>query len=332
MPAEDVPATTGEPQLEPTLDQLTPAEPALDEAELRDLELLAREVAIAAGALIRDERPERLTIDTKSSSSDVVTQMDGRAEAFIRERLAQARPHDAVFGEEAGRGAAPEDAAAQRTGITWVVDPIDGTVNYLYGIGEYAVSVAAVVGDPTRTGQWRPVAGAVAHPTAGLVYSAARGQGARVHCVDPSVAPSVAPTGQPTEGTPLAPSGAEGLELALVGTGFAYVAQERARQARELVEILSTVRDIRRGGSAALDLCAVAAGRLDGYYERGINAWDYAAGWLVVTEAGGIVSGVGGEAPTPAGVVAATPGVQPALRALVERVTLGGTEAGELRR
>ncbi len=139
-----------------------------------------------------------------------------------------------------------------------------------------------------------------------------------MHCVDPSVAP----TGQPTEGTPLAPSGAEGLELALVGTGFAYVAQERARQARELVEILSTVRDIRRGGSAALD----AAGRLDGYYERGINAWDYAAGWLVVTEAGGIVSGVGGEAPTPAGVVAATPGVQPALRELVERVTLGDTE------
>ena len=324
MPAEDVPATTGEPQLEPTLDQLTPAEPALDEAELRDLELLAREVAIAAGALIRDERPERLTIDTKSSSSDVVTQMDGRAEAFIRERLAQARPHDAVFGEEAGRGAAPEDAAAQRTGITWVVDPIDGTVNYLYGIGEYAVSVAAVVGDPTRTGQWRPVAGAVAHPTAGLVYSAARGQGARVHRVDP--------TAGATDATPLIPSGAEGLELALVGTGFAYVAQERARQARELVEILSTVRDIRRGGSAALDLCAVAAGRLDGYYERGINAWDYAAGWLVVTEAGGIVSGVGGEAPTPAGVVAATPGVQPALRALVERVTLGGTEAGELRR
>ena len=312
MPAEDRPATTGAPQLEPTL----------DESELRDLELLAREVAIAAGALIRDERPERLTIDTKSSSSDVVTQMDGRAEAFIRERLAQARPHDAVFGEEAGRGAAPEGAAAQRTGITWVVDPIDGTVNYLYGIGEYAVSVAAVVGDPTRTGQWRPVAGAVAHPAAGLVYSAARGQGARVHCVDPSVAP----TGQPTEGTPLAPSGAEGLELALVGTGFAYVAQERARQARELVEILSTVRDIRRGGSAALDLCAVAAGRLDGYYERGINAWDYAAGWLVVTEAGGIVSGVGGEAPTPAGVVAATPGVQPALRELVERVTLGDTE------
>lgn len=292
----------------------------LDESELRDLELLAREVAIAAGALIRDERPERLTIDTKSSSSDVVTQMDGRAEAFIRERLAQARPHDAVFGGGLC-GAAPEGAAAQRTWITWVVDPIDGTVNYLYGIGEYAVSVAAVVGDPTRTGQWRPVAGAVAHPAAGLVYSAARGQGARVHRVDP--------TAGATDATPLIPSGAEGLELALVGTGFAYVAQA-TRQARELVEILSTVRDIRRGGSAALDLCAVAAGRLDGDHERGINAWDC---WVARRHRGrGIVSGVGGEAPTPAGVVAATPGVQPALRALVERVTLGGTEAGELRR
>ncbi|MDO5710379.1 MAG: inositol monophosphatase family protein [Micrococcales bacterium] len=285
------------------------------------LELLARELAVGAGAIVRGERPERLTIDTKSSRSDVVTQMDGRAEAYVRDRLARLRPGDAVLGEETGRGAGTNE-------ITWVVDPIDGTVNYLYGNPEYAVSLAAVVGDPTIVGQWLPIAGAVAHPEARLVYSAARGHGAWVRRIEPSDVEltdrgDYPGQGHPRDGDRLAPSGGDSLELTLLGTGFAYVAQERRRQARELLEILPQVRDIRRGGSAALDLCAVAAGRLDAYYERGINAWDIAAGWLIVTEAGGLVSGVGGDEPTNAGIVAATPGVHAALRDLIERVTLG---------
>lgn len=317
----------------------SPAEP-YPAQELRELERLAIDLAVGAGAIVREQRPERLTIDTKSSSSDVVTEMDGRAEAHVREHLAHARPRDAVFGEETGRGPDPDpglgtDGGAGGMGrsqgsegaeppqVTWVVDPIDGTVNYLYGIGEYAVSVAAVLGDPTQTGRWRPLAGAVAHPEAGLVYSAARGQGSSVR--------RIGAVGQTAEPAPLTPSTADSLELTLLGTGFAYVAHERERQARELVEILPRVRDIRRGGSAALDLCAVAAGRLDAYYERGINAWDIAAGWLIVTEAGGIVSGVGGDAPTEAGLVAAAPGVQPALRELVERVTLTDRGTGSTR-
>lgn len=308
-----------------------------DEPDVAELERIARAFALGAADIVRGQRPERLTIDTKSSSSDVVTQMDRRAEVYVRDELARVRPHDAVFGEETGEGTSGDlstpggSAGDVAERITWVVDPIDGTVNYLYGIGAYAVSVAAVVGDPTRTGAWQPLAGAVAHPDAGLVYSAARGQGARVRRV--AAGPSndlagegAAPQGVSDDGQVLAPSGADSLELTLLGTGFAYVAQERERQARELVEILPRVRDIRRVGSAALDLCAVAAGTLDAYYERGINAWDIAAGWLIVTEAGGLVSGVGGDAPTEAGIVAATPAVHAPLRALIERVTLRGAD------
>ena len=274
-----------------------------------ELEEIARELAVATGAIIHGERPERLTIETKSSSSDVVTQMDGRAEAYLRERLARLRPGDAVLGEEAGRGAGSNE-------ITWVVDPIDGTVNYLYGIPEYAVSVAAVLGDPTRFGRWLPIAGAVAHPEGHRVFSAARGHGASVWQTgdDGSL------IGEPGR---LTPSTGRRLDLTLLGTGFGYTFEQRSRQATDLLGILPHVRDIRRAGSAALDLCAVAAGRLDAYYERGVSAWDIAAGWLIVTEAGGLVAGVGGEAPTPAGLVAAAPGIHAQVLELIERVTLG---------
>ncbi len=286
---------------------------SFDPCELEDL---ARELASSTGAMIRDERPDTWStesIETKSSSADVVTQMDARAEVYLRERLARLRPGDAVLGEEAGRGAGSNE-------ITWVVDPIDGTVNYLYGIPEYAVSVAAVVGDPTQPGQWRPVAGAVAHPAADRVFSAARGHGARVQQTDDRG--SV--TGEPAA---LAPSTADRLELTLLGTGFGYTVEQRRRQAADLLGILPWVRDIRRAGSAALDLCAVADGRLDAYYERGVNSWDIAAGWLIVTEAGGLVSGVGGEVLTSDGLLASAPGVHEQVLDLVERVTLGRRSA-----
>lgn len=124
-------------------------------------------------------------------------------------------------------------------------------------------------------------------------------------------------------GEPLGTSGAVSLDQTLLGTGFGYLPRVRRRQARVLLEVLPAVRDIRRAGSAALDLCAVAAGRLDAYYERGVNPWDYAAGWLVVTEAGGVVSGVGASEPGANGIVAAAPAVHAAVRDLVETVTAG---------
>ena len=190
-----------------------------------------------------------------------------------------------------------------------MLDPIDGTVNYLYRDDQFAVSVAVVRGDPAAPGAWEPLAGAVAAPALGCVYHAHRGGGSR----------RTDQTGTVT----LATSGATELSLTLLGTGFAYLAAERRRQAERLVRILPLVRDIRRRGSAALDLCSVADGALDGYYERGINAWDIAAGWLVVTEAGGLVTGVGDLRPSPEGIVAAAPGVHADLLNVVEAATFG---------
>lgn len=284
----------------------------------RALEALAVDLAVAAGRLIVRNRPDRLSVSTKSSSTDVVTTMDADSERYLIERLGRERPGDAVFGEEGG-------ARVGSSGITWVLDPIDGTVNYLYGIPEYAVSVAAVVGDPAIDGAWRPVAGAVAHPERlehGVVYSAALGHGSRMRRVGPADAAGNGSEGGPVDaGESLGTSGAVSLEQTLLGTGFGYVPRVRRRQARVLLEVLPAVRDIRRAGSAALDLCAVAAGRLDAYYERGVNPWDYAAGWLVVTEAGGVVSGVGASEPGANGIVAAAPAVHAAVRDLVETVT-----------
>lgn len=274
--------------------------------DLEQLEAVAAEIAAAAGLLIMSERPERLAVSTKSSRSDVVTEMDQAAETFLRARLAALRPDDAILGEEGG-------VAGGRSDITWVLDPIDGTVNYLYGLGDYAVSVAAVLGDPRVSGAWRPVAGAVAHPERSVVYSASRGGGAWVRPVDADGALS-----GPAQA--LTPTAVASLDLTLLGTGFGYRADVRRHQARLLLDILPAVRDIRRAGSAALDLCAVAAGRLDAYYERGVNAWDFAAGWLIVTEAGGVVSGISDDGPGDLGVVAAAPGVHAALRDLLRGV------------
>lgn len=291
--------------------------------DLAQLASLARDLAVEAGHLIVAQRPRELRVDTKSSGTDVVTSMDAAAETLLRQRLAQVRPGDAVFGEEGG-------AQAGTGAITWVLDPIDGTVNYLYGIPEYAVSVAAVVGDPRIDGAWWPVAGAVAHPSAGLVYSAWRGGRAYVQAVDPAH-PSASPASPASPaadepvpaGARLHVSAADSLEFALLGTGFGYLPEVRRRQAHLLLDILPRVRDIRRAGSAALDLCAVAAGRLDAYYEKGVHAWDYAAGWLLVTEAGGLVTGIADDAPGDGGVAAGGPGVHGELRALIRELGAG---------
>lgn len=283
--------------------------PTPDPATLEALEELAVEVALEAGRLIVDERPANLGVSkTKSTATDVVTVMDQRAQDLLRSRLHDARPQDGFLGEEEG-------GTDGRSEITWVVDPIDGTVNYLYEIPSYAVSVAAVVGDPATPGAWRPVAGAVVNPVTGELFRARLGAGARLQ-------------GSRVGDRRLGLAEPPPLSHALVGTGFGYDTLRRQWQATVLLEVLPEIRDIRRIGSAALDICAVAAGSLDGYFERGLNPWDMAAAWLVLTESGGVFSGLDGEPPSDRMVVAAAPTLHTALHEVVLRAARhAGVEA-----
>lgn len=255
------------------------AEPTTVPASPAELMTLAARIATEAGDLVRRAAAGTIAVaDTKSSGVDLVTEVDRAAEALIRQRLAQARPQDAVLGEE-------EATRAGTSGLTWVVDPIDGTTNFVYGLADYSVSIAVASGEPDPA-SWTLLAGAVHAPATGRTWRAARGEGA---FADDGARLTLA------AGAPLARS--------LAGTGFAYTAERRATQARLLTTVLPRVRDIRRLGSAAIDLCLVAEGRLDVFYEQFLNPWDMAAGALVVTEAGGVVRrrGKGSSALTVAG-------------------------------
>jgi len=256
--------------------------------ELMDVALrLARE----AGELVRKGRSSAEVAATKSSDVDIVTQMDLASETLLRERIAQLRPDDAILGEEG-------DDTAGTSGITWVLDPIDGTVNYLYGIPHYAVSVAAVTGD-VRNGQWTRIAGALVDGD-GVEWTAALGHGAY------------------RNGVRLMRKGGPGLSGTLLATGFQYVAERRVAQGKIVTQMLGQVRDIRRLGSAAVDLCLVAAGTIDAYYEHGLHPWDFAAGALVASEAGLRVAGIdGGEADSHL-LIAAIPEVWDELRDALE--------------
>jgi len=268
------------------------------EALLRELEDLAAAAADLAGRFIVADRPAALGVaGTKSSINDIVTVMDQQSEALLRRHLLAARPQDAILGEEDG-------ASEGSSGITWVVDPIDGTVNYLYEIPAYGVSVAAVVGAAGTPGQWRPVAGAVCNPLTQEVFHAHLGGGAHVRVAGVDRAIRVNPV--------------DVLVQTLVATGFGYLPEVRARQGEVLSALLPEIRDIRRAGSAALDLCAVARGTVDAYYEAGLHPWDLAAGWIIATEAGALVTGLGDMAPGEAAVVAAGPRIHPALVARLE--------------
>lgn len=253
--------------------------------ELVVLEHLCIRVAAQASRFIRDERPARVSVAaTKSTDTDVVTVMDRASEELLHGLIQAARPDDGILGEEG------LDVAGT-SGLTWVIDPIDGTVNYLYDIPAYAVSVAVAVGDVAVEGAWSTVAGAVADPSRRLVHHARRGGGA---WTSPE---GTAGTAGATEklAEPLARlfvSDEDRLARTLLATGFAYSAQTRARQAEVMTRVLPVVRDIRRIGSAALDLVRVAEGSVDAYAEAGLHAWDLAAGWLIVEEAGGVVTGV----------------------------------------
>jgi len=260
---------------------------------LRELEDLAISAAGAAGRFIVQDRPAALgVLDTKSSINDIVTVMDQQSEALLRRHLLGARPDDAILGEEDG-------SSEGTSGITWVIDPIDGTVNYLYEIPAYCVSVAAVTGDAATPGQWQPVAGAICNPLTEEIFHARRGGGAQVLVAGEDRAIRV--------------NRVEVLLQSLVATGFGYLPEVRARQGEVISALLPEIRDIRRAGSAALDLCAVARGTVDAYYESGLHPWDLAAGWIIATEAGALVTGLDNMAPGEAAVVAAGPGIHASL-------------------
>ncbi len=269
-----------------------------DIAELRRVAVLLAETAAAH---VRSRRPEVFgpharesdAVQAKSTPTDPVTVVDTETEQLVRKLLAELRPHDRVVGEEGG-GSLDGDA------VHWVVDPIDGTVNFLYGIPAYAVSVAAM-----RDG--RSLAGAVADVAHEVIYSAGLGQGA--HRLEPGADP-----------IPLRCNAVDSAAMSLVATGFAYARQRRTRQGQLIAELLPHIRDIRRVGAAALDLCMVAEGRVDAHYEHGLNLWDWAAGALIAAEAGARLRLPAPEASGAEGalMVAAAPGIADELFGLLE--------------
>jgi myo-inositol-1(or 4)-monophosphatase len=252
---------------------------------------LARSVAAEAGRLLHDRRPagRPAVVTTKSSPTDVVTAMDRAAETLIRTRILAKRPGDAILGEEGGESG--------RGRIRWIVDPLDGTVNYLYGLPDWSVSVAVEVSGMI-------LAGVVVVPQRGEEFCAMLGAGAWLW----------SGSGPPAA---LRCNAAVPLGEALIATGFGYEAARRKVQGEVMAAVLPRVRDIRRGGSAAVDLCSLASGRVDGYFERGVNYWDIAAGGLIAGEAGATVAGLAGRAASPSMTVAAGPGLFDALAGLL---------------
>ena len=223
-----------------------------------DLLKLALESAIAAGRILMD-RPSEFEISTKSSAIDIATQMDQSAENLIVERIRSARPDDAIVGEEGA-------TVTGSSGIRWVIDPLDGTVNYLYGLPGWCVSVAA----KDENGS---LVGVVHAPSLGMTWQAERGGGAFLN------------------GKKIATSDVAELDKALIATGFSYSREVRQGQAEAIKKLIPLCRDIRRLGAAAVDLCHIASGGVDGYFEVGLKEWDLAAGALIATEAGALVTG-----------------------------------------
>jgi myo-inositol-1(or 4)-monophosphatase len=255
-----------------------------------DLRALAESLARGAGEIAFAGRRAAteaggLTGDTKSSRTDLVTEYDRAAETHVVERLRLLRPDDAIVGEE---GTADDGTS----GYAWYVDPIDGTTNFVYDQPAWSCSVGVA-----HDGQM--IAGAVFVPRLDEMFTAALGAGATCN------------------GRPIHASPETDLSLALVGTGFGYRAEVRRAQVEELLHLITRVRDVRRLGSAAVDLCMVACGRLDVYYERHLNSWDAAAGELIAREAGAITSDFAGGPARPDELVAAAPGLHGAFLAVL---------------
>lgn len=266
--------------------------PSGDSPDPRALLDLARTLALEGAALLTDFRGPALDAGTKSSPVDLVTEADRAVERHLVKRLRAVRPRDSVLGEE---GAANEGTS----GVRWLIDPIDGTTNFVYGIPGYAISIGAEI-------EGERAAGVVHDVVLGETFAAARGRGATLN------------------DRPIEVSSKAELATALLGTGFSYDSAVRAEQATVLQRVLPRVRDIRRRGSAALDLCWVACGRLDGFYERDLGgAWDIAAGEVILREAGGRVAGLDGPPAPPALVIASGPRLFEALRGLLVEAGAG---------
>lgn len=243
-----------------------------------ELLAIAEEVASSVGVEMVERRSAGFSWETKSTSTDVVTEIDTWAERTIVDAITARRPNDGFLGEEGS------DTVGS-TGVRWVIDPVDGTTNLLYDLPGYNVSIGAELNGVT-------IAGAVYDPVRAELFSAAAGQGAT------------------RNGKTIRASDQQNLSHALVATGFAYSADQRREQAHTLVEVLPSVRDIRRLGAAAIDLCGVACGRVDAYFELDTKPWDRSAGALIAREAGAIVTE--GEL-----TIAVAPGISEALRALL---------------
>jgi myo-inositol-1(or 4)-monophosphatase len=253
--------------------------------DFADLLELATRLALEAGALALEMRVGVEQLDPKSSPTDVVTAADKAVERLLADGIRAARPDDGLLGEE---GASDPGTS----GLRWVIDPIDGTVNYLYGIPQWAVSI----GIEDNKGA---VVGVVFDPAKHELWQAVRGAGSTLN------------------GNRLRCSTASSLAQSLVATGFGYDERRRAVQAVVLNDVLPNVRDIRRAGAGSLDLCSVAAGRVDGYYEQGLSPWDLSAGTLIAREAGARVAGLKSRPPSQDLVIAAAPGVFDALHDLL---------------
>jgi myo-inositol-1(or 4)-monophosphatase len=242
----------------------------------RELLGLARRAAHEAGALVKNAPVHSLARATKSSPTDLVSEMDRASEELILGIIRRARPDDGLIGEEGG-------AKHSKSGLSWLVDPIDGTVNYLRGLPNYSISIAVV-------NEQAAVAGVVYDPTLDETFTAIRGHGAALN-------------GNPITCSSIA------LPRAIIGTGFSYSAAQRARQAEVLLGVLPAIGDIRRPGSAAVSLCWVACGRLDGFFETGLKPWDFAAGTLIAREGGADVRGAEMDEPRGELLIASAPSI-----------------------
>jgi myo-inositol-1(or 4)-monophosphatase len=280
-----------------------------DPGSAASLLALAGRVAMEAGQLLASQHGRPAVVGTKSSPTDVVTELDQAAERLIRDRILSQRPGDAILGEEGGQTGGGE--------VRWIVDPLDGTVNYLYGLPDWAVSIAAEADGLV-------VAGVVCVPRRDALYGAVLGGGAwRAGLADATAALERAEGGRgeapgaSAAAQALACTAGVPLDRALIATGFGYQRARRLAQGRVLSEVLPRVRDIRRGGACAVDLCSLAAGNVDGYYERGVQYWDIAAGSLIAREAGAEVAGLNGGPPGPELTIGAGPGLFPELHGLL---------------
>lgn len=258
--------------------------------ERRALCDLAETLALEAGDLALAGRKAGLSeVRTKSTDTDMVTEFDHVCENIITNGLRHARPLDAIVGEE---GASDEGS----TGLTWYIDPIDGTTNFYFDLPNWAVSIGVC----DESG---PLAGAVYVPALGEMFTGARGLGAFLN------------------GEPISVRDNNLITDALVCTGFSYAPERRLRQAQRVAKMVHKVRDIRRFGAAAIDLCFVACGRLDAYFEEHLHPWDLVAGGIIATEAGAVITNFSGEAMEPKEVLASTPGVHSALVDLLVHAT-----------